>query len=185
MSMKSKFEKELIIEKTIIYPAYLNKENLIKFTFLILDAIELFRKENVEVQIRNCVDKKAVEWQLKTFYFDKGFCLDKTYTFYLMPDWSLQFILEHSGTENSACKKVILTEQENNMLQETTTSFLSHLTHYYQMTGREGMENRYLNTANWRAIYAKSMKEDQVKNSENRIQEYLKFITKPLGSFKS
>ena len=184
MSMKSKFEKKLLIEQTVIYPAYLNKENLLKFTFLILDAIEQFRKENIEIQIRNCVDKKAVEWQLKTFYYDKGFCLDKAYTFFLMPDWSLQFIHEHSEVENSICEKIILTEQEHKVLDETITSFLNYLAHYYQMTGREGMENRYLNSANWKVIYAKSMKEDQVKISENRIQEYLKLITKPLSNFK-
>lgn len=184
MSMKPKFEKELIIEQTIIYPAYLNKENLLKFTFLIFDAIELFRRENVEVQIRNCVDKKAVEWQLKTFYFDKGFCLENTYTFFLMPDWSLQFIHQHTDAENATCKKIILSEQETRLLYEKTTTFLADLAHYYQMTGREGMANRYLNTANWKAIYAKSIKEEQVKVSDSRIHEYLKFITKPLGSFK-
>lgn len=184
MSMKSKFEKELIIEQTIIYPAHLNKENLLKFTFLILDTIEQFRKENIEIQIRNCVEKKAIEWQLKTFYFDKGFCLDKSYTFFLMPDWSLQFIHEHSDSENSISKKVVLDEQQSRILNETITSFLSYLAHYYQMTGREGMANRYLNTANWKPIYAKSMKEDQVRTSENRLQEYLKFITKPISSLK-
>ena len=184
MSKKSKFENELIIDQTIIYPGYLNKEHLLKFTSLILDAIEQFRKENIEVQIRNCVDKKAVEWQLKTFYFDKGFCLDKTYTFFLMPDWELQFVHEHSDTEHSICEKIILSEQQKRMLQETTGSFLNYLAHYYQMTGREGIANRYLNTANWKVIYAKSINDDQVKTTENRIQEYLKFITKPLSSFK-
>jgi hypothetical protein len=181
MSKKSKYEHELIIEQTVLYPTYLNKEHLLKFTFLILDNIEQFHKENIEVQIRNCFDHKAIEWQVKTFYYDKGFCLDKTYTFFLMPDWSVQFIHEHSYTEHSICKKIILTEQQNKLLYEAMETFLNYLAHYYQMTGREGMTNRYLGTANWRVIYAKSMKEEQVKTSENRIQEYLRLITKPLS----
>src|SRR3982750_4785734 len=95
--MKSKFEHQLQIEETIIYPPYLNKENLLKFTFLILDLVEQFRKENIQVQIRNSFDQKAIEWQLKIFYYDKGFCLDKIYTFYSMPDWSIQLIYEHKA----------------------------------------------------------------------------------------
>jgi hypothetical protein len=184
MSMKSKYEHELIIEQTIIYPAHLNKEHLLKFAFLMLDSIDHFQKENIEIQIRNCFDQKAVEWQIKTFYYDKGFCLDRTYTLFLMPDWSIQLLYEHSDGENSSCKKIIFHEQQHKLLYEAIGSFLNYIAHYYQMTGKEGMANRYLNTANWKAIYAKSMKEDQVKTSESRIQEYLKLITKPLSNFK-
>ncbi|HET6226277.1 MAG TPA: hypothetical protein VFF27_08365, partial [Bacteroidia bacterium] len=160
------------------------KENLLKFTFLIIDRIEQFHKENIEIQIRNCFDQKAIEWQVKTFYYEKGFCLDRTYTFFLMPDWTFQLFYEHVDGEHASCKKIIRTEQQNKTLYDAIISFLNYLNHYYQMTGREGLVNRYLNSANWKVIFAKSVKEEQVKVAESRIQEYLKRITKPLSSFK-
>lgn len=185
--MEKAFEygDEFTVNGTIVFPAELNKENLLKFTFLILENFNSFHNENIEVQIRSCFDQKGIEWQIKTFYFDKGFCLDKTYTFSLLPNWTIDLFYEHwlSG-ESAKCQRLIHAEKEDKNLKAKIGNFMQDLCVYYKHVGKSALSNRFLNSANWKVIYAKSIKEDQTKVSERRIQEYLKFIAKPILSLK-
>lgn len=186
--MEKAFEygEELTVDGNTIFPAELNKENLLKLTFLILENFNSFHNENIEVQIRGCFDQKGLEWQIKTFYFDKGFCLDKTFTFSLLPNWTIDLFYEHFITnEVLKCKRIENAKWEDKNLQSKITNFLSDLYAYYYALGKSGTLNRFLNTANWKVIYAKSIKEEQHKVSEGRIQEYLKFIAKPIIKFKN
>ncbi|HSH65979.1 MAG TPA: hypothetical protein VLB84_09320 [Bacteroidia bacterium] len=186
--MEKAFEygDEFQINGNKVVPAELNKENLLKFTFLILENFNSFHNENVEVQIRSCLDQKAIEWQIKTFYFDKGFCLDKTYTFFLLPNWTIDLFYEHWFTKDgySNYQRHISNENDIETLKMRIGNFLKELTIYYHTVGRPAMSNRFLNSANWKVIYAKSIKEDQTKVAERRIHEYLKFIAKPIINFK-
>jgi hypothetical protein len=183
--MEKAFElgDDLIVNKHIIYPGDLNKENLLKFTLLILENFSCFHKENIEVQVRNCFDQKSIEWQIKTFYYEKGFCLDKTYTFTLLPDWTMELFYEHA-VEPLSCHRLKEMERVDIHLKIKLEKFLTDLAYYYSIVGPANT-NRFLNTASWKVIYAKSIKEDQIRTSESRIQEYLKFITKPISSFKN
>lgn len=177
---------DVMVNEHILYPGDLNKENLLKFTFLILESFSCFHKENIEVQIRHCFDQKSIEWQIKTFYYERGFCLDKTYTFTLLPGWSIELFYEHTvdSHNTSRCHRLKDLEKIDTQLKLKLEKYLTDLAYYYSIVGTSNT-NRFLNSANWKVIYAKSIKEDQVKTSESRIQEYLKFITKPISSFKS
>lgn len=186
MEKAFEFGDDLIVNGYLIYPGDLNKENLLKFTLLILENFNCFHQENIEVQVRHCFDQKSIEWQVKTFYYDKGFCLDKTYTFSLLPDWSIGLFYEHTIDQDdlSRCMRLKDLEKAEPDLKAKLEKFLIDLAYYYSIVGL-GNTSRFLNSANWKVIYAKSIKEDQINASESRIQEYLKFITKPISSFKS
>ncbi len=186
MEKAFEFGDDLIVNKQIIYPGDLNKENLLKFTLLILEHFHCFHKENIEVQVRHCFDQKSIEWQIKTFYYEKGFCLDKTYTFSLLPDWSIALFYEHFLDQNDAalCRRLQELEKIDQQLKVKLEKFLVDLAYYYSIVSLPN-SNRFLGSANWKVIYAKSIKEDQITTAESRIQEYLKFITKPISSFKS
>lgn len=178
--------EELAMNGTIIFPADLNRENLLKFTFLILENFNTFHKENMEIQIRNCFDEKGIEWQVKTFYYDNGFCLDRTYTFFLLPNWTLSSFYEH-WVENevlSKCHQLRCDEKADNNLKPQVGNFLKDLATYYQKVGRISNSGRFLNTPNWKVVYAKSNSNVQVNVAERRIQEYFKFIKKPILNFK-
>ena len=186
--MEKAFEHgdEFMVDGNIVFPAELNKENLLKFTFLILENIPSFHNENIEVQIRSCFDQKGVEWQIKTFYFDKGFCLDKTHTFCLLPNWTMDLFHEHWIVNDVLrCKRLQHAEVYNYNLKQKFVTFMLDLHAYYHAVGKGATTNRFLNTANWKAVYAKSIKEDQSRVSENRIQEYLKYIAKPIMNLKN
>ncbi len=180
------FGEGLHVNGCIIFPTDLNKENLLKFTFLLLENFSPFQKENIELQIRTCFDQKSIEWQVKTFHYDKGFCLDKTYTFCLLPDWTLNLMYEHWTEVNNTLKfkRSKELEQDNENFGEIIKKFLDELTYYYTVVGTTAT-NHFLNTANWKVIYARSIKEEQEGASENRIQEYLKFFTRSISNFKN
>lgn len=186
MEKAFEFGDNLIVNKYIIYPGDLNKENLLKFTLLILENFSCFHKENIEVQVRHSFDQKSIEWQIKTFYYDKGFCLDKTYTFSLLPDWSMELFYEHTFDDDDAakCLRLKTLEKMEPQWKMKLEKFLTDLAYYYSIVGLANT-NRFLTSANWKVIYAKSIKEDQINASESRIQEYLKFLTKPISNFKS
>jgi hypothetical protein len=178
--------EEFAINGTIIFPPDLNRENILKFTFLILENFNTFHKENMEIQIRNCFEEKGIEWQVKTFYYDNGFCLDRTYTFFLLPNWTLASFYEHWMEHEtvSKCQPLGFDEKAGQNLRPQISNFLEDLKGYYEKVGKVTSSNRFLNTPNWKVIYAKSNNASQVNVAEKRIQEYFKFIKKPISNFK-
>ncbi len=179
--------EEFTMNGTIIFPADLNRENILKFAFLILENFNTFHKENIEIQIRNCCEEKGMEWQIKTFYYDNGYCLDRVYTFVLLPNWTFASFYEHWIDKDNVpgCQPLPYEEKNNNDLGLKINSFLQDLTNYYQKVGKATSSNRFLNTANWKVIYAKSSNEEQTNIAEKRITEYFKFIKKPVLSLKN
>lgn len=174
--------EEFAINGTIIFPTDLNRENLLKFTFLILENFNTFHKENMEIQIRHSFEEKGIEWQIKTFYYDNGFCLDRTYTFFLLPNWALTSFYEHWVEHENVprCQPLAFDEKAAQNLRPQIKNFLQELTGYYKKVGKVTSSSRFLSTANWRAIYAKSNDAIQANVADKRIQEYFKFIRKPI-----
>jgi hypothetical protein len=178
--------EEFAMNGTVIFPADLNRENILKFTFLILENFSTFHKENMEIQIRNCYEEKGIEWQIKTFYYDNGFCLDRTYTFFLLPNWTLASFYEHwmENEQFPKCHPLAYDDKTDVNLGAQIKNFLQDLTGYYKKVGKVTSSSRFLNTANWKVIYAKSNNNGQTNVAERRIQEYFKFIKKPILNFK-
>jgi hypothetical protein len=178
--------EEFAVNETTIFPADLNRENLLKFTFLILENFNTFHKENMEISIRSCFEEKGLEWQVKTFYYDNGFCLDRTYTFVLLPNWTFASFYEHwlDNEGISGCRPLVYDEKNDKSLKPQIKNFLQDLALYYKKVGKVTSSYRFLNTANWKVIYAKSSKDGHVNIAERRIQEYFKFIKKPILNFK-
>ena len=174
------------MDEGIMFPGDLNKENVLKFTFLLLEVFDFFHKENIEVQVRHCFDHKAIEWNIKTFYFEKGFCLDKIYSFILLPNWLITSIYEHSYNNQMVplCKKVINSEKDEVELDKRMEVFLNELKLYYQKTGKQEA-NYFLNTDTWRVIFAKSFKSDQANQAEKRIHHYFNFLKNPVSNLKN
>jgi hypothetical protein len=127
-----------------------------------------------------------VEWQIKTFYYDNGFCLDRTYTFFLLPNWTLTSFYEHwmEHEHVTKCLPLAYDEKGDKHLRPQVKKFLQDLGDYYKKVGKVTSSSRFLNTQNWKVIYAKSNNDSQVNAAEKRIQEYFKFIKKPILSFK-
>jgi hypothetical protein len=178
--------EEFAVNGTRVFPGDLNRENILKFTFLILENFNTIHKENMEVQIRSCAEGKGIEWQIKTFYYDDGFCLDRTYTFFLLPNWTLASFYEHWVTTNNVagCHPLAYDEKNDKNLKPQIKNFLQDLIVYYEKVGKVTSSGRFLNSANWKVIYAKSSSDGQTNVAERRIQEYFKFIKKPILNFK-
>ncbi len=175
--MKRMLEDGNEMGEGIMFPGDLDKENIVKLTALLLDVFDFFHRENIEVQVRHCFDQKGLEWNIKTFYFEKGFCLDKTYTFIILPNWAIAPFYEHSYNHNMipSCKKIINSENDDIELNTRIDSFLEELKLYYKKWNNVKAVSFFSGEA-WKVIFAKNLKKEQSKHAERRTYQYFKFL---------